>query len=309
MNDETSREKPVNQKVKSNKIQVSGSGTLTSLPGSCFNRLSPELQKKILSLEQVVHLPDWPDKTRGIPNCYLRSALFGLVRRGKRKAVEGQLVTALKTIDIRYTGWELDQGDFDVLAQTFHLHAHHNENVSEKYIRFHIKSFLRAIGRQPGKSSRIWLKNSFRRLSATTLEINIESGQNLMDEKNTYAGSLVDEFVYNSEAQTYFLKLNPKLAVLFDAGWTQLQWQQRLQLKSDLAKWLYGFYASHRNPYPMKVKTLKQLCGSESKRLTDYRRNLRLAMAELVEIQAIYSWQIDEADKLHVQRFSPRQFS
>ncbi len=305
----SSPEKPLNKKVQSKTGQVRGSRALASLPDSCFNRLSPELQQKIIALEQVGQLPIWPDKTRGIPNCCLRSGLFGLVKRWERKAVEGQIVTALKTIDIRYTGWKLDQGDFDVLAQTLHLHAHHNENLSEEYIRFHIKSFLRAIGRQPGKSSRTWLKNSFRRLSATTLEINLAPAQSLMAEKSTYAGSLVDEFVYNGEAQTYFLKLNPKLTVLFDAGWTQLQWQKRLQLNSDLAKWLYGFYASHRTPYPMKVKTLKTLCGSECKRLTDYRRNLRLAMRELVEVQAIHNWHIDDADKLHVQRFPPRQFS
>ena len=64
----------------------------------------------------------------------------------------------------------------------------------------------------------------------------------------TYAGSLVDEFYYNEQEQSYFLKINPKLAALFNAGWTQLQWKQRLQLKADLAKWLHGFYASHRDP-------------------------------------------------------------
>lgn len=309
MKKETPLKKQRGYLSQSNKGQAPGSQTLATLPDSCLNLLSPELKEKILTLDQTPHLPDWPINTRGVPNLCLRSALFGVIKRGRRKAVKGEIVTAVRTIDIRYTGWKLDQGDFDVLAQTLHLQTHHSKKSSEKYIRFQIKSFLRAIGRQPGKSGRMWLKDSLRRLTATTIEINIEARQSSMNEKNTYAGSLVDEFLYNNQAQTYFLKINPHLAVLFDAGWTQLQWQQRLQLKSDLAKWLHGFYASHREPFPMKIETLKHLCGSECKRLTDYRRSLRLAMAELVNVQAIHTWQIDDTDKLHVQRFSPRQCS
>jgi len=268
----------------------------------CLSRLSPELQEKIRKLEQILLLPEWPDKTRGAPNICLRSSLFGVIKRGQRKALKGEIIATTKGLDIRYTGWQLDQGDFDVLVQSLHLQTRHLERTSDNFIRFRIKTFLREIGRHPGKSGREWLKDCFRRLTATAIEINICYPHGRTNQLFTYAGSLIDEFYYNDLEQTYFLKANPKLAELFDAGWTQLQWQQRLQLKSDLAKWLHGFYSSHREPYAMKVATLKLLCGSSCKRLVDYRRILRIAMNELVRVEAINNWTIDTKDKVHVQK-------
>lgn len=195
-----------------------------------LNLLSPELQKKVRELEETPPLPDWPERTRGVPNLCLRSALFGVMKRGRRRAVKGQVVAAVKGLDIRYTGWQLDQGDFDVLAQALHLQTHDLEKTEGIYLRFKISHFLGAIGRQSGKSGREWLKDSLRRLTATAIEINAEIHHVYMNETFTYAGSLIDEFYYNDKEQTYFLKINPKLANLFNAGWTQLQWQQRLRV-------------------------------------------------------------------------------
>ena len=260
------------------------------------------MRKKLQKLEQIPILPDWPEKTRGVPNLCLRSALFGVIGRGRRKAVKGEIIAAVKGIEIRFTGWRLDQGDFDVLIQALHLQTRYLERTSEYYIRFQVRTFLRSIGRQPGKSGREWLKDCFRRLTATAVEINLDVSNSYLHGKHTYVGSLVDEFYYNDREQTYFLKINPRLAELFNTGWTQLQWQQRLLLKTSLAKWLHGFYSSHRSPYPIKVVTLKTLCGSDCKRLVDYRRNLRRAMVELMGIGVIHSWKIDNKDKLHVKR-------
>ena len=271
----------------------------------CYlNLLSPELQKKVRELENIPLLPDWPEKTRGVPNLCLRSALFGVIKRGRRRAVKGESVAAVKGLDIRYTGWRLDQGDFDVLAHALHLVSRHQQKSTDGYVQFTAKGFLRGIGRKAGKSGREWLKDSFRRLTASAVEIKLEIPYGYGPDSFTYAGSLIDEFYYNSHDQSYFLKVNPKLAKVFDTGWTQLQWQQRLHLKTDLAKWLHGFYASHRAPYPVKVATLMRLCGSECHRLVDYRRSLRTAMGELVRVNAIIAWEIDQSDKIHVNRNS-----
>lgn len=247
-------------------------------------------------------LPVWHTETRGIPNICLRSALFGVIQRGRRKAVKGELIAAVKGLDIRYTGWRLDQGDFDVLAHALHLASRQQEKTLSGHIQFTAKGFLREIGRTFGKSGREWLKDSFRRLTATAVEIKVETAQGYRVESYTYAGSLIDEFYYNVRERTYFLKINPKLATLFDSGWTMLQWRQRMLLQTDLAKWLHGFYSSHSSPYPMKVTTLKHLCGSECNRLSDYRGKLRNALGELTRHGVLESWEIDRQDKVHVQK-------
>lgn len=247
-------------------------------------------------------LPHWPKEVHGIPNICLRSALFGLVQRGKRRAVKGEKIAAVKGLDIRYTGWQLDQGDFDVLGQALHLKAQQPGIAPGSYLQFSAKSFLTAIGRQPGKSAREWLKDSFRRLTATALEVEIEIKRAIMSERYSYAGSLIDEFYYQERQHSYLLRINPKLFDLFAAGWTQLQRQQRHRLKTDLAKWLHGFFASHKSPYPIKVATLKHLCGSKCARVSDYRYKLMLALEELRSAEVISAWEIDAEDKLQVQK-------
>lgn len=281
----------------------------TSLLEPPLTLLLPALQNKVRDLDPDPDLPKWPDTARGVPNLCLRSALFGVVRRGRRRAVKGVQVCAVKGLSIRYTGWRLDQGDFDVLIQALHLQARSPEHTAGSHLRFEVKTFLKAIGRQPGKSGREWLKDAFRRLIASAVEIHIEIPHKYMPESFTYAGSLVEEFYFNEREQAYFLKINPRLASLFDAGWTGLQWQQRLQLRTNLAKWLHGYYASHREPFPIRVATLKHLCGSECNRLVDFRRDLRGAMTELVRAGALDSWRIDSEDKVHVRKDSRERAS
>lgn len=265
---------------------------------------SPEVRKKIEEATRYPPLPNWPVQVRGVPNICLRSSLFGLVQRGRRRAVKGELLASIKGISIRYTGWRLDQGDFDVLLYALHLVS--LEKSTRDHARFTCKGFLRAIGRTSGKSGREWLKDSFRRLTGSAVEITFEIKERFNKKSYTYAGSLVDEFFYSSDEGCYLLKINPKLARLFDAGWTQMQWQQRRLLKTDLAKWLHGFYASHRAPYPIKVSTLKLLCGSSYGRLSDFRSKLRLALHELANINLLESWEIDKKDKVHVMKRAPK---
>jgi hypothetical protein len=269
-----------------------------------LKNLSPELQKKVQDLADSPPMPVWHEEARGMPNICLRSALFGVIQRGKRVAVKKEPVAAVKGLDILYTGWKLDQGDFDVLSHALHLLS--QQQGSNGQVRFTAKGFLREIGRKAGKSGREWLKDSFRRLTATALEVKLRNLFGSEYETFTYAGSLIDEFYYNAGDQSYFLEINPKLAKLFDAGWTQLQWQQRLHLRSDLAKWLHGFYASHRSPYPVKVETLKHLCGSDCGRLSDYRGKLRAALEELLKANVLSSWKIDHEDKVHVRKMDTK---
>src|SRR5690348_6382936 len=49
-------------------------------------------------------LPLWPEPTRGVPNGVLRSALFGAIKRGKRRYMERASIASLEGITILYTG-------------------------------------------------------------------------------------------------------------------------------------------------------------------------------------------------------------
>ena len=60
------------------------------------------------SKSNVVQLPSWPEPTRGVPNGVLRSALFGAIKKGPHRYVEGEQIATLDGIEICYTGQRLD---------------------------------------------------------------------------------------------------------------------------------------------------------------------------------------------------------
>ena len=248
-----------------------------------------------------VRLPSCaPGKHVG-PNACFQSALFGMVVRGQRKYLNGQKIVTFKGMSISYTGEQLDQGDLDVLIHAIHLTAREKNNRRpDGLVHFSVRGFLSGIGRKPGKSGQKWLLNSIRRLSASNIEIRTE-GQTVLDNYSIYGGSLINDYFYDPREQKYYLRVNSSLGSLFDRGWTQLCWQQRLQLSGDLTRWLHGLYSSTKT-YPIKVKSLLILSGSNCGRLSDFRRKLKKSLDELHNTGALKSWKIDSKDRVHAIR-------
>jgi hypothetical protein len=238
----------------------------------------------------VVQLPLWPEPARGVPNSTLRGALFAAVQGKGRQALKREVLAAQNGITIRFTGWQLDQSDLDVWEQCLHLARMHPLGTR---CDFTANAFLKALGRKTGKSQHEQLKDNFARLTGCAVEI---THNNL-----TYGGGLM-EFYRDEHTQRYRLEVNPKLKALFDAGWTAIDWQQRHQLaRKPLALWLHGFYASHADPFPLKVETLYRLSGSTEKRLRDFKRRLRAALEDLQATCAITAYEI-EGDLVTVYR-------
>lgn len=267
------------------------------------------------ALAAPAQLPFWPDAVRGVPNGILRSALFGAIKRGKRRYVEREVFASVQGIDILYTGPRLDQSDLDVWQGALHLAR---LAPLGNRIEFTEKSFLRLIGRggeggvNIGKSDRDWLKNALARLSANTVEI--KQGP------YAYAGSLVDEYFRDEDSGRYVLVLNPRMKVMFGReGWTQIDWSLREALRGHpLAQWLHGFYSTHACPFPLKVETLHKLCGSATgeQTQTDAEKNKAIlgwrndslipALDVLVEaclqVGQAFSWEITHGDLVNVSR-------
>lgn len=240
-------------------------------------------------------LPLWSDAVRGVPNAILRSALFGVVRHGKkREYLERELKASVNGISIRYTGMQLDQSsDLDVWEQC--LHIARTERVGE-VVRFKLKAFLKSIGRGTGGTDRKWLISTLSRLQATSVEI--QSGG------LAYSGSLLPHLWENKNTGEYCLQLNEKILCLFGAGaWTGIERDERKSLAGkSLAQWLHGFYSSHAEPYPYKVETLWGLSGSTVSHLRNFRVKLKVALAALEQATG---WQchIDEkSDLVYVKK-------
>ena len=232
---------------------------------------------------KVVQLSSWPEPVRSVPNSVLRGALFAAIQGKDRQYMKRELLSVQNGIEIRFTGMQLDQSDLDVWEQALHLARMHPLGTR---CEFTAHEFLRALGRATGKMNHEWLKGVFARLMSCGVEITHRG--------YTYGGSLL-EFYRNEITQRYRLEINPKIKALYDAGFTQIDWQQRQQLaRKPLALWLHGFYASHADPYPMKVEKLRQLSGSRTKQIKHYKANLKKSMALLQSIDAIRGFEIKD---------------
>lgn len=222
----------------------------------------------------VVRLPLWPEATRGVPNVALRSALFGAIKKGARAYLERAEIHAQDGITIRYTGARLDQGDLDVWETVLHL-ARHQALGDE--CRVTAYQLLKLLGKTDSGKNRDTLDRRLSRMKATGVDVKLD--------RSSYEGSLIDEVHRAEGSREYVIRLNPKLRVLFEAEeFTQLDWTVRQALDGKpLAQWLHGFYASHARPYPVKVETLHRLCGSEAKRLTDFKIDLRRNLDAVTE--------------------------
>src|SRR5690606_6422757 len=70
---------------------------------------------------EVVQMPLWPVDDRIAPNEFLRSALFGVVQRGRRRRYDNELIESWRNVELRYTRVALDQSDLDDWLQVVQL--------------------------------------------------------------------------------------------------------------------------------------------------------------------------------------------
>ncbi len=246
-------------------------------------------------------LPKGAHKRHIAPNMCLQSALFGMVRRGRRRYLEKRRIVSFSGVTVYFTGGELDQGDFDVFLHAVHLAARQSgENPRDGLVKFSVRGYLKALGKKPGKSGQEWLFSSIRRLCACLIEVHFD-GATMPRLSSIYGGSLIYDFYYDPVGRDFYLRVNCGLESIFRMGWTSLQWKQRIQLKTGLSKWLHGLYSS-TDAYPMKVVTLQRLSRSKCGRLSDFRKRLRKSLDDLQAIGTISCWQIDTEDKVLVTR-------
>ena len=235
-------------------------------PGRMLRRPAPALEAALL--------PAWPDTVRGVPNGFLRSALFGAIAKGRRRYMEGELVAAVDGVEMRYTGQRLDQGDLDTYESV--LHTLRMQAMGE-LCRFKSYALLKLMGKTDTGKNRETLHKRLLRLRANAIEIK-QGG-------HTYIGGLIDDAFKDEETQEWIVLLNPRLKDLFAADqFTQVEWAVRHALDGKpLAQWLHGFYASHAKPFPMRMETLLKLSGSEDSNPRSAQQTLRKALDAVSE--------------------------
>ena len=158
--------------------------------------------------DQVVPFP----KANRVPQgCWamtpdiIRSALFGVVKRGQRRLLHDEIICASGDTEIRFSGMQLDQADMDVFMQALALSK---ESGLGATVYFTEHSFLKVLKRKTGKKDHDWLKASLKRLSHCRLE--------LKTKRYVLLGGLIDTCAKNEETNQYFLRFNPEFSKVLE---------------------------------------------------------------------------------------------
>ena len=230
-----------------------------------------------------IQLPLWPEPKRGTPNSFIRSALFAAIQSKDRVFLKEATLASQRGISVKFTGEQLNQEDLSVWETLAHLARQHPLGCM---CEFTAHGLLKSLGQHTGLSQHKQLHSTIIRLTACAVEITHEG--------KTYFGPLVKSGLKDELTSHYRIELNRELIRLFgDNQWTALDWQQRQQLRGKLlAQALHAFYSSHRQPFPIKLDTLRGYVGSRNIQRAGFKVKLRTALEELVSIGFLTGYDI-----------------
>jgi hypothetical protein len=252
-------------------------------------------------------LGEWAEYLRGCPNVVLRAALFTAGKPTKTRKLyrDHALPAAIGAKSITYTGPQLYQYELDVWLEVMHRCRTQAPGIETS---FHAYGFLKTLRRTDGKANYKQLASTLQLLQATS--INVVQERDERGRAKGFSGSLVDNFRYDEVTGMWRVRLDPEIAELFaPKEHTWLHLDARLDLgKNYLAKWLHGYFSSHRKPLPISVSRLRELSGSSTSELRRFRFALRAALREVEGVEKKhrrrFEWRVDGEDLVHVVRES-----
>ena len=232
-----------------------------------------EADAKLLGTAIQQLLPDIFEEKRAIPNCFLRGALFGMVRKGRRSLVKDLPIFSMSQYEISFSGEHLDQNDIELWDTLIYLAK--DRNVDSE-LRITLYDLCQQMRMPDNGINRKTLIARIKRLAFGQVSIKIN--------KTEYFGSLIDDgYIDTIGDGKLVIRYNKKLAPLFtDNDYTFISVDIRHLLgDNQLARWLYNFYESHKEPMPFAIDFLQKLCRSETE-AKDFKRKLKHAL-ELVK--------------------------
>lgn len=194
------------------------------------------------------------------PNVILRSSLFsaskthGAISEAIR---DFEIITHGDNVEIYLTAFRLfNQLDLDLLIELIKLQQ------EKKGLLLKITARQLAIKSRHADNAQTYLALKEQLELFQNASIKIKHG------RYEFVGSILTSAYFDSNEQLYIIKFNSDLQPLFlKNNWTGIDVQIRKELRTNLSKWLHGFYSTHVNSStPIKLETIFNLSGATDKK-------------------------------------------
>ena len=239
------------------------------------HRQKAEQEARLLGTAMQQLLPEIFEEKRAIPNCFLRGALFGMVRKGRRALVGDAPIFTMSQYDLTFTGYELDQNDLELWDTLMYLAKERNVENELRITLYDLCQQMRLTYNQ----------ERGRKLEERALRLKIGT-VTIKNHLQTFAGSLINNVYIDKDGDgRLVIEYNKKLAPLFTEDYTFISADIRHLLgDNQLARWVYNFYESHKEPIPFSIDFIKKLCRSESES-KEFKRLLKNALEMVKKAQ------------------------
>ncbi|MEY2888302.1 MAG: hypothetical protein RL027_642 [Pseudomonadota bacterium] len=232
-----------------------------------------ELQKeeaKLLGSAMEQLLPEIYENKRAIPNVFLRGGLFGLVRKGRRALVKDMPIFTMSQYEIKFSGEQMDQNDLELWDTLIYLAKNRNVNNA---LQLTLYDLCKEMDLSPTQKTYARLIARIERLQLGQVKISTF--------KQKFFGSLINNGFVDQNGKLV-IEYNKKLMPLFvDNDFTFVDNTIRQQLgDNQLSRWLFCFYATHKEPIPFSFDFLHKLSGSCAEK-KEFNRKIKLALEEI----------------------------
>lgn len=239
-----------------------------------------------------MQLEMWPADMREMPNDYARSAIF-TVRNKKepRAALQGAVLFHVeKSVSVTFTGIELRADDDELVWLQILDYAKHYP-LGEP-VEFNLHELCKDLNWSINGRNYEAIRQCISRLKANEVKVTSERMG------NGVAISLIHnyEFMGDGDKGTkYRVWIHPNLILLFAGNRsTRVTWDQYSGLK-PIARRLYDYWASHKQPFPLRLDTFYKMCASTCQTTGKWKSMVKDACGEVQDAGLVRkAWVLNE---------------
>jgi hypothetical protein len=222
-----------------------------------LNKHFDSIKEKINLLPTKEFIPVTEPLSRAIPNVFLRSALFGIQKKGVHLTVKNKEILSMSQYQVLFSGEELNQMDLIVWDALVYLFK--QKSTGSNRVRVTIFEVCKFLGYVNSQETRDQVKNRIFKLVLAVVQV--KGKQHAM-----YMSHLIQSFaLIEDEPNAYHLEFDNHLLCVFrdTDDYTFININIRKQLgQNQLALWIFHFYASHKEPIPFSLEYLHDLSRS-----------------------------------------------